>query len=59
MRSSWSLDPDAWISEASTQLVLLTPGTYHFQGKYQVDLVSQRGLQWHVICAGGAQDLNW
>jgi hypothetical protein len=36
-----------------TQLVLLPPGTYHFQGKYQVGLVSQRGLQWRVICAGG------
>ena len=39
------------------QLVLLAPGSYHFQGKYQVDLASQRGLQWRVICAGGATTL--
>ncbi|MGD0533684.1 MAG: hypothetical protein ABSA62_15870 [Methyloceanibacter sp.] len=35
-----------------TQLILLGPGSYKFRGKYKADLVSQRGLEWHVACAG-------
>ncbi len=33
-----------------TQLVLLPPGSYQLKGKYKSDLVSQRGLQWRVLC---------
>ena len=35
-----------------TQLVTLAPGEYRFQGKTNVDVVSQRGLQWRIACAG-------
>jgi hypothetical protein len=35
-----------------SQLVLLPPGNYRLEGKYKADLVSQRGLQWSVKCAG-------
>ncbi len=35
-----------------TELVLLPPGNYRLEGKYKADLVSQRGLQWSVKCAG-------
>lgn len=33
-----------------TQLVLLPPGGYQLKGKYKSDLVSERGLQWRVLC---------
>ena len=33
------------------QMVMLAPGDYQFQGTYKADIVSQRGLQWHVVCA--------
>jgi hypothetical protein len=36
------------------QLVWLGPGTYRFQGQEKVDVVSQRGLRWHVSCADQA-----
>jgi len=32
------------------QLVTLAPGHYLFQGKQNIDLVSQSGLQWRIIC---------
>jgi hypothetical protein len=35
------------------QLVVLPPGEYHLQGKYKIDIVGQRGLQWHITCASG------
>ena len=35
-----------------SELVLLPPGNYQMEGKYKADLVSQRGLQWSVKCAG-------
>jgi hypothetical protein len=35
-----------------TQLTVLSPGQYRFQGKHNVDIVSQRGLQWRITCAG-------
>lgn len=35
-----------------TELVLLPPGHYRLEGKYKADIVSQRGLQWSVKCAG-------
>ena len=35
-----------------SELVLLPPGTYRLQGEYKADLISERGLQWSVTCAG-------
>jgi len=35
-----------------TQLVMLTPGTYSFQGKYEGQFVGPRGLKWRIVCAG-------
>jgi hypothetical protein len=35
------------------QLIVLAPGNYQFQGKHKLDIVSQRGLKWGVICANG------
>ena len=34
------------------ELILLPPGNYRLDGKFKADLVSQRGLQWSVTCAG-------
>jgi len=34
------------------QLVILGPGNYRFSGHHKSDLVSQRGLEWRVYCAG-------
>jgi hypothetical protein len=34
------------------ELLVLPPGGYHFSGKYKADLVSERGLQWRIACAG-------
>jgi hypothetical protein len=34
-----------------TQMVVLAPGDYQFRGTYKADIVSQRGLQWRVVCA--------
>lgn len=36
------------------QLLMLPPGPYQLQGKYKQELVSQRGLQWLITCAGGS-----
>jgi hypothetical protein len=36
----------------TTELVMLAPGNYQFGGRYMSDLVTQRGLQWRVTCAG-------
>ena len=36
-----------------TQLIMLSPGNYHFQGGYKSALVGQRGLEWRITCAGG------
>jgi len=33
------------------QMVILPPGDYQFRGSYKADVVSQRGLQWRVVCA--------
>lgn len=35
-----------------TQLIILPPGSYQLQGRYKVDLISQRGVQWRITCAG-------
>src|SRR5262249_23845936 len=37
-----------------SQFVLLPPGTYQFRGKYRANIVSQRGLQWRIVCANQA-----
>jgi hypothetical protein len=34
------------------QLTTLAPGRYRFQGATNVDVVSQRGLQWRITCVG-------
>src|SRR4029079_2041381 len=36
------------------QLIWLVPGSYRFQGKQKVDVMSQRGLRWHVSCINQA-----
>ena len=33
------------------QMIVLAPGDYQFRGTYKADIVSQRGLQWRVVCA--------
>ena len=34
------------------ELLVLSPGGYSFSGKYKADLISERGLQWRIACAG-------
>ncbi len=36
-----------------TELVMLAPGTYQFNGRYQGKLLGPRGLKWRVVCANG------
>jgi hypothetical protein len=38
-----------------TQLIMLSPGKYQFNGKYTGEIIGQRGLKWRVTCAGGGQ----
>ena len=40
-----------------TELIMLSPGSYQFQGKYKGDLVSERGLEWRVVCAAKEQNV--
>jgi hypothetical protein len=35
-----------------TQLIILAPGHYRFQGKHNVNIASQRGLHWRITCVG-------
>ena len=35
------------------QLVMLTPGTYEFKGRYKGQLLGPRGLKWRIVCASG------
>ena len=41
-----------------TQLVLLDPGRYQFRGTGKIDVVSERGLKWRVVCAGGTTPIG-
>lgn len=34
-----------------TELVLLAPGTYQFEGQYRGKIVGPRGLKWRIVCA--------
>ena len=36
------------------QLIMLSPGSYKFQGKYQGNIVGRRGPRWRITCADGA-----
>jgi len=38
-----------------TQLVTLPPGHYRFEGRTNIDVVSQRGLQWRITCSNKAK----
>ena len=38
-----------------TQMVTMAPGDYQFRGTYKSDIVSQRGLQWRIVCKGKAK----
>ncbi len=37
-----------------TELVMLAPGTYQFNGEYQGKLIGPRGMKWRVVCVNGA-----
>jgi hypothetical protein len=39
------------------QLIMLAPGNYDFTGRYKSDLVSERGLEWRVMCASKEQNI--
>jgi hypothetical protein len=34
-----------------SELVLLAPGTYQFNGQYSGEIIGPRGLKWRVVCA--------
>jgi tetratricopeptide (TPR) repeat protein len=34
-----------------TELVMLAPGTYQFNGEYKGSLLGPRGMKWRVVCA--------
>jgi hypothetical protein len=40
------------------QMIVLTPGDYQFRGTYKADIVSQRGLQWRVVCASKSSPIG-
>ena len=40
-----------------TQLIMLVPGAYQFQGSYKSDIVSERGLEWQIACASKEQNV--
>ena len=36
-----------------SELVMLAPGTYQFNGEYKGSLVGPRGMKWRIVCANG------
>jgi hypothetical protein len=38
-----------------SELVLLAPGTYRFDGQYKGKIAGPRGLKWRLVCAGDAE----
>jgi hypothetical protein len=36
-----------------TQLIMLAPGKYRFNGQYTGEITGQRGLKWRIVCAAG------
>lgn len=38
-----------------SELVLLAPGTYRFDGQYKGKISGPRGLKWRLVCAGDAE----
>ncbi len=36
------------------QIAVMPAGDYHLRGRENVQLTGRRGLQWHVLCSGGA-----
>ena len=42
-----------------TELIMLSPGSYQFQGKYKGDLVSERGLEWRVDLRREGAKCHW
>jgi hypothetical protein len=41
-----------------TQLVMLAPGKYQFNGKYTGEITGQRGLKWRLTCAGAIDPIS-
>jgi hypothetical protein len=40
-----------------SELIMLSPGSYQFHGTYKGDLVSERPLEWRVVCANKEQTI--
>jgi hypothetical protein len=38
-----------------SELVLLAPGTYRFDGQYKGKIAGPRGMKWRLVCAGEAE----
>ena len=38
-----------------SELVLLAPGTYRFDGQYRGKIAGPRGMKWRLVCAGDAE----
>jgi hypothetical protein len=38
-----------------SQITMLAPGTYKFQGKYKGDIAGRRGLRWRITCVGATE----
>ncbi len=36
-----------------SELVMLAPGTYQFDGQYKGSLVGPRGMKWRIVCVSG------
>ncbi len=38
-----------------TQMTMLAPGSYEFEGRYKGEIVGRRGLDWRISCAGSKE----